>query len=186
MSAIPDQGMPGDDLPAEPAQTDLLNAYGAGYTHDDVTAATGADLPRPDISEIWGGADPSQATWSDAASAGPEQYSQWDKTTLPSNAYTLDTPEQARAQINQLAESGMGVGAVESVGGAAVKGILSRAVEMGVTPTTEGLQGAMSPFDLAVERGASKVSSFISNKWVRRGLGAAAAEAAFNNPGGGM
>ena len=64
MAAIPDQGMPGDDLPAQPAQDDLLAAYSAGYTHADVAEATGSEPPRPDIGEIWGGTHPADATWS--------------------------------------------------------------------------------------------------------------------------
>ena len=126
MAAIPDQGMPGDDLPAQPAQADLMTAYSAGYTHADVTEAVGAEPPRPDIGEIWGGTHPADATWSQ-----------------PTDPTQLDTPEQASVLIHQMAESGLGIGSVEGVG--------LRAAALGVKTTATELTPAMSKIDLAVE-----------------------------------
>ena len=114
--------MPGD-LPAQPAQDDLLTAYSAGYSHADITAAIGSEPPRPDIGEIWSGTHPADATWSDPTK--------------------LDTPEQASGLIHQMAESGLGIGAVEGVG--------LRAAALGVKTTATELTPAMSKIDLAVE-----------------------------------
>ena len=147
MAAIPDQGNPGEDLPAQPAQDDLLNAYGAGYTHDDVTVATGTEPPRPDIGEIWGGASPADATW---APPGGDN----DPTRLDTNV---------RPQIDQVAESGVGVGAIE--------GVLGRAAKLGVT--TLETADTVAPAVLAQDRTIGQTfSAMAGNKWARRGAAA--------------
>ena len=161
MAAIPDQGMPGDDLPAEPAQADLLNAYSAGYTHDDATAELGADPPRPDIGEIWGGTHPADATWTQPAEPGGDN----DPTKLDTNV---------RSQIDQVAESGLGVGSIEGVG--------LRAAGLGVKTTTAELTGAMSKVDLAVEHAigdTSAVGKVVGNTWVRRTAAGVVAQQVF-------
>lgn len=127
MGVMPDGGIgPGDALPAQPAQDDLLNAYSAGYTHDDITAM-GADPTRPDIGEIWGGTHPADATWGDAASAGPEQYSRWDAPTTEAMSQPgRDAIDASAGPIGELligAASGGAAGAIKDLP-AAVAGTL--------------------------------------------------------------
>ena len=157
MAAIPDQGMPGDDLPAQPAQADLLNAYSAGYTHDDVAEAIGTEPPRPDITEIWGGTHPADATWSQ-----------------PTDPTQLDTPEQASVLIHQMAESGLGIGAVEGVG--------VRAAALGVKTTVEELGTQVAgPATIEASSAGDIARAVIGNKWTRRaGAAIGAGEATYD------
>lgn len=176
MSSVPNDtsAMPGEDTgnPDQSAVDQVNSAINQGYSYADVVAYhDDNNLPPPPQPSL-------DAIMSDTT----DDASQWSAPDAQggANPYTLDTPEQARGLIDQLATSGAGIGAVEEVGAA-----VGSTVRSMVQASTEELQGAMTPLDLAVERGASTVQRIVGNKWIRRGLGAAAAEAAFNNPGGG-
>ena len=64
------------------------------------------------------------------------------------------------------AAEGIAKGVLTDVAGAQANP-LSRAAQLGVETTTEGLAGAMTPLDLAVERGASTFNQVAGGKVVR-------------------
>src|SRR5579859_4657482 len=135
----PDAAMPGDsEQPVDQASVDQINsAIDQGHSYADIVAYHAAndmpDPPRPSLDAVMSG--------------NTRDASQW--SAPPVDPYKLDTPEQARASINQLAEAGAGIGAVEEVG--ATVGSTIRSL---VQTSAEELTPAMSPLDLAVERGA--------------------------------
>ena len=174
MAAIPDQGNPGEDLPAQPVQDDLLNAYGAGYTHDDVTVATGTEPPRPDIGEIWGGASPAEANW---APATPFIDTGVDPHV---DAINEGAGPIGEAILGAAAGGAVGVakglpgaiGAVlKDVSGELAPAVTSRAAQLGVS--TLETADTVAPAVLAKDRTIGQTfSAMAGNKWARRGAAA--------------
>ncbi len=147
MAAMTDPSMPGDQLPADIAPSDLMNAYSAGYSHADVTDAMGAEPPRPDIGEIWGGTHPADATWTDAASAGPEQYSRWDAPIAQGEQVGQDKIiERSDLLVAAAAPiSGLVKGAAEGVAEGVLSDIVgaqTNPIRKLVTTTTDDLASA--------------------------------------------
>ncbi len=156
--------MPGDgEQPTGPDQStvDQMNsAINQGYNYSDVVAYhTDNGLPAPP-----------QPSLDAIMSGSTNDASQWSAPAGDNDPTRLDT--NVRAQIDQVVESGLGVGAVEGVG--------LRAAGLGVKATTEGLQGAMTPLDLAAER---YIAQPLARPAVRRGLAAAAGATAFKYAG---
>ena len=157
--------MPGepDIQPDMQSTVDQVNsAINQGYSYDDV-AAFHADNnlpqpPQPSLDAIMSGNTSDASQWSQ-----PEPGGGNDPTRLDTNV---------RTQIDQIAESGFGVGAIEGVG--------MRAAQLGVETTTEGLAGAMTPVDLAVERAAGTVGTIAAKAKIPLAA-AAAAEAMGGN-----
>ena len=157
----PDPGaMPGED-PQGPDQSavDAVNsAINQGYSYDDV-AAFHADNNLP---------APPQPSLDAIMSGNTSDASQWSQPQLTqdNDPTKLDTAEQVAPLINQIAESGMGIGSVEGVG--------MRAAKMGVEATTEALTPAMTKIDLAVERADQAMGTLPGKaaKWIAAGVGA--------------
>jgi hypothetical protein len=107
-----DDTMPGDPTGPDQGTVDQMNsAITAGYSYNDIAAYhadQGLDAPpRPPLDAVMSGQDLSQASnWSAPAPSGDN-----DPTKLM-------TADAARPLIDQLAEAGTGVGAIEEVGAA--------------------------------------------------------------------
>ena len=156
--------MPGEADGPDQATVDQINsAVNQGYNYADVVAYHADNglpsPPQPSLDAIMAGNTSDASTW----------------VSQGSDPTKLDTAEQVAPLINQIAESGFGIGAVEGVG--------MRAARLGVETTTEGLTGAMTPVDLAVERAASTVGDVAAKAKISLAIGAAA-EAAYGNIGG--
>lgn len=119
----------------------MIAAYKAGYTHDEIVdhhVANGMDAPAaPSLQSIWSG------------QAGGQ------------NELSLDTPEAARTQIDQLANSGLGVGAVEGAVGNTVRSL--------VQTGTEELTPYMSEADLAVQEVGGVIKDALTAPGVKTG-----------------
>ena len=162
MASVPDDpsAMPGepDIQPDMQSTVDQVNsAINQGYSYDDV-AAFHADNnlpqpPQPSLDAIMSGNTSDASQWSQ-----PEPGGGNDPTRLDTNV---------RTQIDQIAESGFGVGAIEGVG--------MRAAQMGVETTTEGLLGRMTPAGLAAERAAAVANTVAAKAKIPLAAGAAAA-----------
>lgn len=161
-----------DISPEQAAQGAALGATVAlGEGHDwndisDAANAAGADVQRPSIGDLWYGPP-----------TGREYYGQ--------------VRDQANDAINEgagpIGEAVIGLASGSVIGairGAIGTGVLSDVAGAQANPirslvqtSTEELQGAMTPLDLATERGLQTVQRIVGNRWVRRG---AAGYAAYN------
>lgn len=158
---MPDPGtMPGEDIGPDPDSIAQVNAaINQGYNYNDISSyneSQGMDAPpRPSLDAIVSGTH--------------EDASQW--TQGGQNELALDTPEAAQTQIDQLANSGLGVGTVEGAVGNTVRSL--------VQTTAEELTPYMSEADMAVQEVGGLVRDALTAPGVKTGAALGAGYATF-------